>query len=103
MADATGRRPFVFVVLPTVWQVVEPKRVAELQRLGLSPADYERGRAQSRWLAVAKELGIPALDATPILAAEPVPEQLFLADGGHLTCAATKWSRSGSRPRSRRC
>ena len=80
--EVAGKRPLVFVVLPTLWQVVEPKRVAELQLLGFAPADYERGRAQSRWLAVAKELGIPAFDATAILAAEPDPEQLFLADGG---------------------
>ncbi|HEU4420600.1 MAG TPA: hypothetical protein VFT55_16800 [Planctomycetota bacterium] len=83
--ELAGKRPLVFVVLPTVWQVVEPRRVADLQRLGFAPADYERGRAQTRWLAVAKELGIPAFDATAILAAEPDPEQLFLADGGHLS------------------
>jgi len=83
--EVAGPRPLVFVVLPTVWQVVEQKRVAELQRLGFAPADYERGRAQTRWLAVAKDLGIPAFDATPILAAEPDPEQLFIADGGHLS------------------
>ena len=83
--EVAGSRPLVFVVLPTVWQVVEPKRVAELQRLGHVPAEFERGRVQSRWLAVAKELGIRALDATPILAAEPDPEQLFFADGGHLS------------------
>jgi lysophospholipase L1-like esterase len=83
--EVAGQRPLVFVVLPTVWQVVEPKRVAELQRLELVPAEYERGRAQSRWMTVAKELGIPAFDATAILAAEPDPEQLFIKDGGHLS------------------
>ena len=83
--EVAGKRPLVFVVLPTLWQVDEQKRVAELQRLGFAPAEFERGRAQSRWLAVAKELGIPAFDATPVLAAEPDPEQLYFADGGHLS------------------
>jgi len=83
--EVAGQWPLVFVVLPTVWQVVEQKRVEELQRLSLVPAEYQRGRAQARWLAVAKELGIRALDATPILAAEPAPDKLFIADGGHLS------------------
>jgi len=83
--EVAGKRPLVFVVLPTLWQVDEQKRVAELRRLGFAPAEFERGRAQSRWLAVAKELGIPAFDATPVLAAEPDPEQLYFADGGHLS------------------
>jgi lysophospholipase L1-like esterase len=83
--EVAGKRPLVFVVLPTVWQVDERKRVEELKGLGLVPAEYARGRAQSRWLGVAKELGIPAFDATPILAAEPDPAKLFLADGEHFS------------------
>ena len=88
--NVAGKRPLVFVLLPTMWQVVEPRRIAELQRLGFAPADYERGKAQRRWMAVAKDLGIQALDATAILAAEPDPEQLFLADGVNLSVLGNK-------------
>lgn len=82
---AAGTRPLVYVVLPTLWQVDEGRRVAHLQQLGLDPAKYERGLAQQRWRQIAAGLGLPVLDATPILAAEPRPEELFLTDGGHLS------------------
>ncbi|MFY9343217.1 MAG: hypothetical protein WAT39_12045 [Planctomycetota bacterium] len=80
-----GRRPLLFVVLPTLWQVDDAKRVQHLRELGFDPGKFDRGRAQQRWLAVARDLGVTALDATPILAAEPDPAGLFLADGGHLS------------------
>ncbi len=80
-----GDRPLVYVVLPTSWQVIEAKRVARLQEMGLAPAEFRRGLAQERFVGVARELGIRAYDATPILAAAPAPEALFLADGGHLS------------------
>lgn len=80
-----GDRPLVYVVLPTVWQVVEAKRTAHLAELALPPAEFQRGLAQQRFTAVARELGIVALDATPILLADPAPAELFLADGGHLS------------------
>ncbi len=83
-ADTAGRRPLVFVILPTKWQVDESLRTARLRELGLDPKDYERGLAQARWRAVAEGLGIPTLDATPILAAAKEPaDELFIADGGH--------------------
>jgi lysophospholipase L1-like esterase len=83
-AAASGR-PLVFVVLPTLWQVDEARRVARLRELGFDPAQFPRGKAQERWSAIALELGVPALDATPVLAAQRDPAGLFLADGGHLS------------------
>lgn len=80
-----GARPLWFVILPTVWQVDEARRLARLRELGFDPVDYERGRAQRRWAQVAQELGIPVLDATAILTAEPDHAGLFLVDGGHFT------------------
>jgi lysophospholipase L1-like esterase len=79
-----GARPLVFVVLPTSWQVDETKRVRHLREFGFDPALYPRGTAQQRWLAVA-DLGIPAFDATPVLAAEPDVAALYLPDGGHFS------------------
>lgn len=84
MRRTAGVHPVVFVVLPTSAQVIEDKRVAELVRLGFEPAKFERGLAQQRWMGVAKDVGMPAYDATPILAAERDPAGLFLSDGGHL-------------------
>lgn len=83
--QVAGARPLWFLVLPTLWQVDESKRVSHLRELGFDPAAYERGRGQRRWLAVAQQLGIAALDATAVLAAQPDPAGLFLADGGHLS------------------
>lgn len=83
-AIAAGR-PLVYVVLPTLWQVDEAERLAKLRSWGWDPAGYERGLAQRRWLAIANELGIPAFDATPILAAGGPAKDLFIADGGHLS------------------
>ncbi|MBX3461792.1 MAG: hypothetical protein KF830_01360 [Planctomycetes bacterium] len=80
-----GARPLWFVILPTVWQVDEGRRLARLAELGFAPADFRRGLAQERWAAVARELGVRVLDATPVLAAEPDPNGLFIADGGHLS------------------
>jgi lysophospholipase L1-like esterase len=76
-------RPLVFVVLPSSYQVIEDKRIAELKNRGFDPTKFERGLAQKRWMAVAKDVGITPLDATPILAAEPDPAGLFISDGGH--------------------
>lgn len=83
MRRTAGQRPLVFVLLPTSYQVIEDKRVAELGKRGFDPAKFERGLAQKRWLRVAKEAGMHTLDATPILAAEPDPAGLFISDGGH--------------------
>jgi lysophospholipase L1-like esterase len=78
-----GRRPLVFVILPTIWQVDEGKRTAHLKELGFDPSRFARGVAQQRWREVATELGVPVFDATPILAADPDPASLYV-DGGHL-------------------
>ncbi len=78
-------RPLWFLILPTVWQVDEQRRVEQLGKLGFHPADYRRGLAQERWAAVARELGILVLDATPILTAEPDHAGLFIVDGGHFS------------------
>ena len=78
-----GPRPLLFVLLPTRWQVDEQARQDELRRHGFLPVDFPRGTVQGRWLAIAAELGIAAVDATPVLAAEPSAGALFLADGLH--------------------
>lgn len=80
-----GERPLWFVILPTVWQVDEAKRIEQLGKLGFDAASYPRGLAQQRWAAVANELGILVLDATPLLAAEVDAASLFIADGGHFS------------------
>ncbi len=85
MQVRAGARPLVFVVLPTSWQVQEQKRQDKLRELGFAVVDFPRGKAQQRWLAVADELGIPAFDATPILAGDDDPASLFVSDGGHFS------------------
>jgi len=83
--EIAGERPLLFVVLPTSWQVDERKRVEMLRAMGCDPEQFARGLGQRRLLQVARDLGITALDATPILAAEADHAALFLADGGHLS------------------
>lgn len=85
MQVRAGARPLVFVVLPTSWQVLEQKRQDKLRELGFAVVDFPRGKAQQRWLGVADELGIPAFDATPILAGDDDPASLFVSDGGHFS------------------
>ncbi len=80
-----SKRPLVFVVLPTLWQVDEGKRVERLRQLGFDPVKFDRGLAQQRWSGVAKQLGIVCLDATPMLAAESDHAGLFIGDGGHFS------------------
>ena len=85
MQVRAGARPLVFVVLPTSWQVLEQKRQDKLRELGFAVVDFPRGKAQQHWLAVASELGIPAYDATPVLAGDEDPASLFVSDGGHFS------------------
>jgi lysophospholipase L1-like esterase len=82
--ERAAARPLVFVVLPTRWHVIEPERQEQLRAQGLAPLRYPRGTAQQRWCELARELGLLALDATPILAAEPDPAGLFV-DVGHFS------------------
>lgn len=83
--EIVAQRPAWFVVLPTVWQVDEGRRRAGLAAIGVPFEKYERGLAQRRLTQVARDLGLRALDATPMLAAEPDHDGLFLADGVHLS------------------
>lgn len=85
-----GTRPLVFVVLPTSWHINLDKRTKVLKQQGMNPQDFELGLAQRRWMELAKELGIPAFDATPILRAAGRSEDLFIRDGGHLTVKGNK-------------
>jgi len=87
MRGQADGRPLVFVVVPTLWQVVEELRVARLRERGTDPATTARGLAQRRWLDTAKSAGVQALDATPILAAALDPAAMFLADGRHFAAA----------------
>lgn len=82
---AAGSRPVWFVLLPSVWQVDPARRLARLRELGLDPVAYAPGLLQRRWAEVAVAAGLVALDATPMLAAEPDHAGLFLADGVHLS------------------
>lgn len=95
MRERADRRPLWFVVVPTRWQLGEGERQAALRRLGFRPLDCPRGAGQQRWLAVAAELGVAAVDATPALAAEPDPAALFAADGLQLSAlghaALARW------------
>ena len=81
LRERADRRPLLFVVVPTRWHLGEGDRLATLRRLGFRPLDAARGAGQQRWLDVAAELGVAAVDATPALAAEPDPAGLFTADG----------------------
>jgi len=76
-------RPILFVVLPTIWQIDEARRQQELKKFGFDPARFGRGTAQARWLAVAQELGIPAVDVTAALAEAEDAGSLFVDAGGH--------------------
>lgn len=83
--DLAGRRPLIFVILPTSWHVDDSKRVQTLKSWGLDPDDYEAGLGQARWASIARELSIFAFDATPILRAAGSSQELFIEDGGHLS------------------
>jgi hypothetical protein len=83
--EIAGDRPLWFVILPTLWQVDENKRLERLAILNLDPLAYPRGLAQKRWASVAREAAVPVLDATPILVAQPDHAGLYIEDGGHLS------------------
>lgn len=83
--ELAGARPLWFVILPTVWQVDADRRAERLRELGFAPDEFPPGLAQQRWAAVARDLGLTVLDATPILAAEPDHAGLFIQDGGHFS------------------
>lgn len=91
MRDRADRRPLLFVVVPTRWQLGEGERLEALRRLGFRPLDCPRGTGQQRWLAVAAELGVAAVDATPALAGEPDAAGLFDATGLNLSCRGQQW------------
>ncbi|MDA7936459.1 hypothetical protein N9B90_00800, partial [bacterium] len=88
--DLAGTRPLIFVILPTSWQVNDSKRVQVLKSWGLNPSDYEAGLGQARWASIARDLGIVAFDATPILRAAGSSDELFIEDGGHLSVYGNK-------------
>lgn len=83
--EVAADRPVWFVVLPTLWQVDEARRMAKLAEIRFEPRKFERGLGQQRLVQVARACGLTALDSTPILAAEKDHPGLFLADGGHLS------------------
>ena len=82
--QAAGR-PVVFVMLPTMYHVDEALRLEQLARLGLDATQFERGLLQRRMIDVADEVGVAALDATPVLAEAPDVAAMFLQDRGHLS------------------
>lgn len=85
--EVAAGRPLVFVVLPPRVMVDEELRQRRLAADGLQPASaFPRGTAQARWIAVAQELGLKALDATPRLAAAPAQPSPYV-DEGHLSGA----------------
>jgi hypothetical protein len=87
MQLAADGRPLVLLLLPTSWQVLPERWSEKLRELGFDPARFERGAYQQRCLALAKELGIPAFDATPILQATADPAAQFMSDGAHYSAA----------------
>jgi lysophospholipase L1-like esterase len=80
-----GARPLLFVLLPTRWQLADELWTRQLKQMDFHPASFRRGAAQRRFAGVAQELGIPAFDATPVLAAERDQAGLFVDDGGHFS------------------
>lgn len=84
-ALAAGR-PLYFVVLPPRALVEEPLRQQRLRERGFAVEDFPRGLAQQRWLAAAAAAGVPALDATPVLAGSGDAAAWFV-DDGHLSAA----------------
>jgi len=87
MQLAADGRPLVLLLLPTSWQVMPARWLTKLRELGFDPARFERGAYQQRCIAIAKELGIPAFDATPILQATADPGAQFVSDGAHYSAA----------------
>lgn len=80
-----GKRPLVYVILPTSMQTDGDRHSAALARMGLAAHEYPAGLAQQRWLQAARDAGVMALDATNVLREAGPAEQIFLADGGHLS------------------
>jgi lysophospholipase L1-like esterase len=79
--------PVMVLVLPTCWHCSDAAWAARLTELQFDPAQFRRGLAQQRVVAVCAELGLPCLDATPWLEAAGDPRAQFVSDRGHLSVA----------------
>ncbi|MEY4672278.1 MAG: hypothetical protein RL148_62 [Planctomycetota bacterium] len=79
--------PVIVLVLPTWWHCTDSAWAARLAELQFDPAQFRRGLAQQRVVAVCTELGLPCLDATPWLEAPGDPMVQFVSDRGHLSVA----------------
>jgi lysophospholipase L1-like esterase len=86
MARAGGT-PVLLVVLPSWWHVDADRWRTALEERGLDPERHRRGLAQQRLLAIAADLGLPALDLSPGLEAAPDGASLWLPVDRHLSPA----------------
>jgi hypothetical protein len=53
----------------------------------MDPALHRAGTSAIRVQRICQELGLPALDLTPLLAADGEPERLFIPHDRHLSAA----------------
>jgi len=87
---AANGLPLHVVVLPTWSHCTAADHDAELRRLGFDPSSFRRGALQQRLLALCRELGLPALDATPWLEAAGDTRASYLSDKGHLSARGNR-------------
>ncbi len=77
--------PIHVLILPALCHCSDEEHAAGLRAAGFDPAGFQRGLIQRRLRAIAAELGLPVLDATPWLAAETDLPALFVSDRGHFS------------------
>lgn len=77
--------PLHVLILPMWCHCTAADWEAAVRRAGLDPASLRRGAIQERLAQLCAELGVPALDATPWLAAAGDTASLFVSDKGHLS------------------
>jgi lysophospholipase L1-like esterase len=87
LRDAAAGVPVLVAILPTPAYLGPEPYARHLQAVGLAPTAHQRGYAQRRIAERCAQLGLRAVDLTPVLAAAPEPSSLFLKDDAHLSPA----------------
>jgi len=85
LAEAAQPIPVLLVMIPTWWHLSPEVWKSEVQRAGFVVEDYELGAVQRRLLAVAEDLGLPAVDLTPRLRDAVERDSLWLPTDRHLS------------------
>ncbi|MFY9344440.1 MAG: hypothetical protein WAT39_18245 [Planctomycetota bacterium] len=80
-----GALPVLVVVLPSQYHLDAPLRTRLLGEMGLDPALLEPGRSQRQLGELCARLGLPCLDATPVLAAAGEARAVYSGDHLHLS------------------